>query len=100
MQRRGFLFMGLAAACGLASAAVIPSAEAHVGNGMEPIVPHADMEHAAMDDGGMEEVQYRDPRYGGPRRRRPRCRIVRRRVVFRDRFGRLRERFVEREVCR
>jgi len=99
MQRRGFLFMGLAAACGLASTAVIAPAEAHVGSGMEPILPHANADDAMLDNAAMEQVQYRDPRYGGPRRRRPRCRMVRRRVVFRDRYGRLRERFVTREVC-
>jgi hypothetical protein len=115
MQRRGFLFMSLATACGLASTAAVSQAEAHVGNGMEPIQPHSGTEHAVMDDaamdhGEMEAVQYRDPRYVDPRyedprygrsrRRRPRCRIVRSRVVYRDRFGRMRERFVDRELCR
>ena len=80
MQRRGFFLAGLA---GLFVAAAPASAK--LGNGLE----------AAPDM--VEPAQY-----GGPRGRRfrRRCRLVQRRVVFRDRFGRLRERIVEREVCR
>jgi hypothetical protein len=41
-------------------------------------------------------AQYGPP----PRRRRRRCWIERQRVMVRDRFGRVRPRIVEREVCR
>ena len=88
MQRRGFFLTGIAA---MLSAAAVPAA-AKLGHGLEP-APDA-----------VEPAQYGRPRDfdGGPRGRRfrRRCRIMRRRVTFRDRFGRLRQRIVEREVCR
>lgn len=86
MNRRGLFLSGLAAALGLAAA----PAAAKLGHGLD--IP-AD---------AAEPVQYGPPGYGPPPRRfrRRRCRLVQRRVLFRDRFGRLRERFVKREVCR
>ena len=46
---------------------------------------------AAAEDDLFVPMQYRRGR---------RCRVVRRRVVFRNRFGRLRERIVTRQICR
>jgi hypothetical protein len=46
----------------------------------------------------LEEAQYGAPPGRGRRRRR--CWIEARRIRFRDRWGRLRTRIVEREVCR
>jgi hypothetical protein len=86
-SRRGFVLAGLAAAMGLAATPAL----AKLGHGLEPV---------PLPEAGPEPVQYGPRGYGPPRRRRRRCRIIRERVVFRDRFGRLRERFVEREVCR
>ena len=85
-SRRRFVLAGLSAALGLAATPAL----ARLGHGLEPLpLPEAEP----------EPVQYGPRGYGPPRRRR-RCRIIRERIVFRDRFGRLRERFVEREVCR
>jgi hypothetical protein len=57
---------------------------------------------AAERDDLLLPVQYYPPPPGSGYgwRRRPRCWIERRRVTFRDRFGRWRQRFVERRVCR
>ncbi|MGG5809686.1 hypothetical protein [Falsiroseomonas sp. CW058] len=72
MQPRRFLLAGLAGA--LAAAFAAPEA-------------------------GAEEFR-EEAQYGGGRRRRRRCWIETRRVPFRDRWGRVRYRLVEREVCR
>jgi hypothetical protein len=63
--------------------------------GMAPLVAA----QAAPSDDLLVQAQYV---YGPPprRRRRGHCWIERRRVVTYDRFGRLRRRIVEREVCR
>ncbi|WP_203072578.1 hypothetical protein [Falsiroseomonas ponticola] len=57
-------------------------------------------EEPLMDDmdATVEEAQYGPPPRRGRRRRR--CWIEARRIPFRDRWGRLRYRIVEREVCR
>ncbi|HZH46698.1 MAG TPA: hypothetical protein VEY31_08700 [Roseococcus sp.] len=89
--RRRFVLAGLAAALGLAATPAL----AKLGHGLEP-APLPD----PLPEAKPEPVQYGPRGYGPPRRRRRRCRIIRERIVFRDRFGRLRERFVEREVCR
>jgi hypothetical protein len=85
--RRRFILAGLAAALGLAATPAL----AKLGHGLEP-APEP------LPETEPEPVQHGPRGYGPPRRRR--CRIIRERIVFRDRFGRLRERFVEREVCR
>ncbi|NKC30024.1 hypothetical protein [Falsiroseomonas selenitidurans] len=82
MERRHLLLAGLAGlfaggARARARAALPPAAPDAAGNRAQP-------------------VQYRPP----PGRRRPRCWIERQRVRFRDRFGRLRLRWVDRRVCR
>lgn len=87
MQRRGFFLTGITVLLGVAA---VPAA-AKLANGVTPAPEPVDL------------AQYGGPPdFDGPRGRRfrRRCRLVQRRVVFRDRFGRLRERFVEREVCR
>lgn len=84
MQRRSLFLSGLAALCGLAAA---PAAQAHLGNGMEPV---------RLDD-PVEAVRHGGRHHNKSGRR---CRIETRRIVFTDRFGQRRVRFVEREVCR
>lgn len=77
-SRRGFLLGLLAGALPLSAAAAAPRPE--------PTAP-AEL---------LVPAQYADP----PPRYRRRCRLVRRRILVRDRWGRARERFVTREVCR
>jgi hypothetical protein len=98
MDRRRFLFAGLAAAMG---AALVPTVAAAGGIGAAA-APLA----RALPDGldGMTDEDLLVPAQWGPppgrRRQRRRCRIVQRRVAFRDRYGRVRYRLVNREVCR
>jgi hypothetical protein len=98
MDRRRFLFAGLAAATG---AALVPTvaAASGIGAGAAPLP-------RTLPDGldGMADEDLLVPAQWGPPpgrgRRRRRCRIVQRRVAYRDRYGRVRYRLVDREVCR
>lgn len=101
MERRRFLFAGLAGTLaatlgGVAAQAATPAMRA-------PATPQPAAEPAVVReeevDALMEEVQWGPPP-GRGRGRRPRCWIERRRVAFRDRWGRVRHRWVERRVCR
>ncbi len=93
MERRHFFLAGLA---GTLAALARPADAARSMPPPEMTRP----EELLMDDmdATFEEAQYGPPGRGRGRRRR--CWIETRRVPFRDRWGRVRTRIVEREVCR
>jgi hypothetical protein len=80
-------------------AALVPAAASAAGIG-------AGAQRLAMPEGpdGAAEADLLVPAQWGPPpgrgRRRRRCRVVQRRVAVRDRFGRVRYRLVNREICR
>ena len=93
MERRRFFLAGLA---GTLAALTRPADAALSFPPPEMTRP----DELLMDefDATLEEVQYGPPGRGRGRRRR--CWIETRRVPFRDRWGRVRYRLVERQVCR
>ncbi|MBU8545169.1 MULTISPECIES: hypothetical protein [Roseomonadaceae] len=107
MERRRFLFAGLAGALaatlgGVAAQAATPVIRPAVTPEPQPAAEPA-LAREEEVDALMQEVQWGPPpgrpRPGrGPRRRR--CWTERRRVAYRDRFGRVRYRMVDRRVCR
>lgn len=97
MDRRRFLFAGFAAAVGAALVPAVASA-AGIGAGALPLALPEGPDAAAEAD-LLVPAQWGPPP-GRGRRRRRRCRVVQRRVAYRDRFGRVRYRLVNREICR
>ncbi|PZW51159.1 hypothetical protein C8P66_101381 [Humitalea rosea] len=99
MDRRRLLFTGLAGVLA-AAFAVAPAAEAltlSAHPAPEPL--RADTlppEPLRAEPLQAEPAQYRPP----PPRGRRRCWTEQRRVAFRDRYGRIRHRIVQRRVCR
>ncbi|NKE46114.1 hypothetical protein HB662_15110 [Roseomonas frigidaquae] len=106
MERRRFILAGLAGAIAAATIGGAEAATRAISTPSPAPLPEPTPEarpavaEQAEVDALMQEVQWGPPP-GRPRRgRRPRCWMERRRVAFRDRFGRIRHRWVERRVCR
>ncbi len=103
MERRRFVLAGLAGAIAAATLGTTEAAARAIRPPSPAPVPEAAPARAEQAEALLQEVQWGPPPgrpRGNQRGRRPRCWIERRRVAFRDRFGRIRHRWVERRVCR
>jgi hypothetical protein len=100
MERRKFFLVGLV---GAIAAVTLGSTEA-AARAIRPPSPEPLPQTASTEEavGLVQEAQWGPPRrdYRDQRRRRPRCWTERRRVAFRDRWGRINYRWVNRRVCR